>query len=380
MTATPIYLDYNGTTPVYPAVLDAMLPYLREHFGNPSSTTPLGRLARNAVENARAQVASLINADPSEIIFTGGGTEASNHAIRGLAAIAPAARRVIVTSTVEHPATEMPCRRLEAAGFGVVRVPVCRDGRLDMHKAGAAIDATTAFVTLIHAQNETGVLQPVAEIARVAGNAGAPVHVDASQSLGKVPVDVRDWGIDALTIAGHKLYAPKGIGALFLRGGLAIPSVLDGAGQEQGRRPGTENVAYIVGLGEACVLAGRAMVDESARVEVLRDLLWKNLTQRVPGLIRVGAGATCLPNTLNILFPEAVGNDVLNAAPGIAASTGSACHAGDSRPSAIILAHGFAPEIALGAVRITLGRGTSEADINRAAAALADAWNRTKRR
>lgn len=230
MTATPIYLDYNGTTPVDPAVLEAMLPFLREHYGNASSATPLGRVARGAIEAARAEVAALIGARPGEIVFTGGGTEASNHAIRGFAAIAPATRRRIVTTTVEHPATEMPCRRLERDGFAVARICVDGDGRLDLAAALAAIGEATALVTVIHAQNEIGTLQPVAELAAGARAAGAPIHVDASQSLGKVPVDVAAWGMDALTIAGHKLYAPKGIGALYLREGLSVPSVLDGAG------------------------------------------------------------------------------------------------------------------------------------------------------
>lgn len=372
MTATPIYLDYNGTTPVDPAVLEAMLPFLREHYGNASSATPLGRVARSAIEAARAEVAALIGARPGEIVFTGGGTEASNHAIRGFTAIAPAARRRIVTTTVEHPATEMPCRRLEREGFAVARIGVDGDGRLDLAAALAAIGEATALVTVIHAQNEIGTLQPVAELSAGARAAGAPIHVDASQSLGKVPVDVAAWGIDALTIAGHKLYAPKGIGALYLREGLSVPSVLDGAGQEGGRRPGTENVPFIVGLGHACRIAAERLAQDSRRLETLRERLWQGLSAAVPGLRRLG-GAQTLPNTLNVLFPDAVGNHLLAATPAIAASTGSACHAGDSKPSAIVLALGIPAQEALGAVRLTLGRGTTEAEIDAAVAALATA-------
>lgn len=369
----PIYLDHNGTTPVDPDVLDAMLPFLRGEFGNPSSTTPWGRRARSAIEQARAEVAYLINAHPDEIIFTSGGTEASNHAIAGFAGRAPADRRRIVTSTVEHPATDNPCRRLEQEGFTVVRVPVAHNGIVDV-KAAAAIDASTALVTIIHAQNETGVLQPVPELARAAANAGAPIHADASQSLGKVPIDVAAWGIDAMTIAGHKLYAPKGIGALFLKRGHDLPSPLAGAGQERGRRPGTENVASIVGLGRACVIAGQRLAEDAQRIARLRDRLWQELSSKVPGLERVGAGAPTLPNTLNVLFPRTAGNAVLAAAPEVAASTGSACHAGEDKPSSIIAAHGYAASQAVGAVRLTLGRATSSEDVSRAAAALASAW------
>lgn len=369
----PIYLDYNGTTPVAPEVLDAMLPFLRDQFGNASSTTPLGRAARSAIEEARAEVAKLIGALPEEIIFTGGGTEASNHAIRGFAAVAPVSRRRIVTSMVEHPATEMPCRRLEREGFAVSRIGVDDDGVVDLAAARTAIDGETALVTIIHAQNEIGTLEPVAELAEAARMAGSPIHVDASQSLGKVPVDVAVWGIDALTLAGHKLYAPKGIGALYLQIGHAIPSVLDGAGQEGGRRPGTENVPYIVGLGRACRIAGERLAADATRIAALKERLWQALAAGVPGLRRLG-GARTLPNTLSVLFPEAVGNDLLEATPAIAASTGSACHAGSSQPSAIILALGISPDEALGAVRLSLGRSSREAEIDAAGAALIEGY------
>lgn len=370
----PIYLDHNGTTPVDPEVLNAMLPFLRGEFGNPSSMTPWGQRARSAIEQARAEVADLINAHPDGIIFMSGGTEASNHAIAGFAACAPADRQRIVTSTVEHPATGNPCRRLEQTGFAVVRVPVARNGIVDVKAAEAAIDAATALVTIIHAQNETGVLQPVPELARAAAAAGAPIHADASQSLGKVPIDVEAWGIDAMTIAGHKIYAPKGIGALYLKRGHDLPSPLAGAGQERGRRPGTENVASIVGLGRACVIARQRLAEDAQRMTQLRDRLWQELSSKVPDLERVGAGAPTLPNTLNVLFPRTAGNTVLAAAPEVAASTGSACHAGEDKPSSIIAAHGYAAGEAVGAVRLTLGRATTSEDVSRAAVALATAW------
>jgi len=375
--AAPIYLDHNGTTPVAPEVVDAMLPFLREHYGNASSTTPLGRIARAAIEAARAEVAGLMGARPEDIIFTSGGTEASNHAIRGFAAVAPAGRRRIVTSTVEHPATEMPCRRLEREGFAVSRIGVDGDGVIDLAAARAAIDGETALVTIIHAQNEIGTLEPVEELAAAARAAGAPIHVDASQSLGKVPVDVTAWGIDALTLAGHKLYAPKGIGALFLRTGHVIPSVLDGAGQEGGRRPGTENVPSIVGLGRACRIARERLAEDGRRIAALKELLWQLLAAGVPGLRRLG-GACTLPNTLNVLFPATIGHDLLDATPAIAASTGSACHAGSSKPSAIVLALGIVPGPALGAVRLSLGRGSDTAQVEAAARALIAGYGRVR--
>ncbi len=370
----PIYLDNNGTTPVADDVLAAMLPYLRDEYGNASSTTDLGRRAKAAIDKAREQVAALIDADPADIVFTSGGTEASNHAIRGFAEIAPPARRKIVTSAVEHPATENACKRLERGGYSVVRLPVNRDGVVDLSVAAREIDDTTALVTIIHAQNEIGTLEPVGELAALASKFRIPVHADASQSLGKVPVSVRQWRVDALTIAGHKLYAPKGIGALYLRRVLNVPNLFDGAGQEQGRRPGTENVAYIAGLGEACAIAAKRLADDSKRLEALRERLWTRLSAAVPGLIRVAAGAATLPNTLNVLFPDAVGNDILAHLPDVFASTGSACHAGDSKPSSIILALGYAPNVALGAVRLTSGRTTTETQIDAAADKLAAAW------
>lgn len=371
---TPIYLDHNGTTPVEPEVLAAMLPFFREQYGNPSSATPLGRRAKDAIETARSQVAALIGARPAEVVFMSGGTEASNQAIFGLAESAAPQRRRIVTTTVEHPATEMPCRRLAERGFEVVRVPVHGTGVLDIDRAREAIDNRTALATVIHAQNETGVLQPVAELSAQAVRAGVPLHIDASQSIGKVPIDVDALGISALTIAGHKLYAPKGIGALYLRQSRDAPSVLAGAGQENGRRPGTENVAYIVGLGRAAEIARARLADDAARMSQLRESLWGHLSAAVPGIIRVGDGAPTLPNTLNVLFPGAAGHDVLARSPQIAASTGSACHAGETRPSAIILAHGYAPALAAGAVRLSIGRQTTVQEIEIAATQLAAAW------
>ncbi len=343
-----------------------------------STATPhLRRLLGSGRErplSAREDIATLIGAHPDEVVFTSGGTESSNHAILGLTSRAPSGRRKVVTSMVEHPAIEMPCRRLADRGFDIVRVPVTGDGVIDIMSAASSIDHATALVTIIHAQNETGVLQPVEALAASALRVDAPVHIDASQSIGKVSIDVGVWGITALTIAGHKLYAPKGIGALYIRRGYEIPSLIAGAGQEHGRRPGTENVAYITGLGRAAVIAARRLKVDAKGIADLRNRLWTTLASGVPGLIRVGDGAPCLPNTLNVLFPRVSGQALLAATPQIAAATGSACHAGETKPSSIILAHGYSPEHAAGAVRLTLGRQTTQAEVDNAATALVAAW------
>jgi len=378
MSTAPVYLDYNATTPVDPAVLDAMLPYLRGEFGNPSSAHALGGRAHDAVETARAEVAGLIGAAPDAIVFTSGGTEASNMAIRGAVRI-DAARRDIVTSTIEHPATEACCAYLQGAGHKVTRIAAKSDGSIDPAQAAAAIDRNTALVTIIHAQNEIGTIQPVAEIAAAARRHGALVHVDAAQSVGKIAVDVNALGADLLSIAGHKLYAPKGVGVLYVRRGIALPPLLLGAGQEHGRRPGTENVPYIVALGAACRIAGAMLEREQKRLAALTGELFAALQREIPGIVRVGHPTRRLPNTLNVLFPDASGRKVLEHCPRVMASTGSACHADSEEPSAILTALGIGRDEALGAVRLSLGRGTQQDDIAIAASALAAAWRQVAR-
>jgi cysteine desulfurase len=370
---SPIYLDHNATTPVDAAVLDAMLPYLRGEFGNPSSAHGLGSRAHVAVEAARTEVAALIGATPDEIIFTSGGTEASNIAIRGAVRIDDT-RRDVVTSMVEHPATEACCAFLEGEGHKVTRVPAKADGLIDPARVAAAIDRKTALVTIIHAQNEIGTIQPVADIAAAARRHGALVHVDAAQSVGKIAVNVEELGADLLSIAGHKLYAPKGVGVLYIRRGISLPPLLLGAGQERGRRPGTENVPYIVALGEACRIAGAMLERESKRLSALASDLFAALKREIPGIVLVGHPAQRLPNTLNVLFPNASGRKVLENCRRVMASTGSACHADSEEPSAILTALGIARNNALGAVRLSLGRGTTKQDVADAAADLAAAW------
>jgi len=368
----PIYLDYNATTPLLPDVVDAMLPYLREHFGNPSSRHAYGRRAHDAIERARSQVAALIGSDADEIIFTSGGTEANNLAIRGTTA--RTSRRRVVTSTVEHPATARPVTWLEQQDWDVARVGVDAGGRANIGELDAAITPATALVTIMHSNNETGVLQPVREAVHFARRAGAYVHTDAAQSVGKVPIDVRAIDVDLLSIAGHKLYAPKGIGALYVRRGTVLEALSLGAGHERGLRPGTENVASIVGLGAACVIAQHDLEQQGVRVRALRDRLWEQLTQAIPHLVLNGTVENRLPNTLNVRFPRVSGEALLAATPEIAASTGSACHEGGESASAVLLAMGIPARAALGSVRLTLGRPTSESAVDRAAAALARAW------
>jgi cysteine desulfurase len=372
--ADVIYLDHNATTPVDPDVLEAMLPYLRDGFGNPSSRHAHGARARAAVERARGEVAALIGAAPDEMVFTSGGTEANNLAIAGVARAAPPGRRALVTSVVEHPATEAPVARLEREGWLVHRTSVDERGVVRVAEAVRHIDEETALVTVLHSQNETGVLEPVAALAAAARAAGALAHTDAAQSCGKVAVDVAALGVDLLSIAGHKLYAPKGVGALYVRRGTALEPLLCGAGQERGLRPGTENVASVVGLGRACAIARERLGAEAERQAGLRERLWELLRAAVPGLAENGAGADRLPGTLSVRFPRVTGSALLAAAPEIEAATGSACHAGGEEASAVLRAMGLAPVDALGTVRLSLGRTTGPDDVDRAAQALSRAW------
>jgi cysteine desulfurase len=368
----PIYLDYNATTPLLSEVVDAMLPYLREHFGNPSSRHLYGKRARDAIERARSDVAALINSHADEIIFTSGGTEANNLAIRGTTA--RTTRRRVVTSIVEHPATARPVSWLERQGWDIVRIGVDAGGRSRVPELDAAITSVTALVTIMHSNNETGVFQPIQEAVRFARRAGACVHTDAAQSVGKVPIDVRAMDLDLLSIAGHKLYGPKGVGALFVRRGTDLEPLALGAGHERGLRPGTENVASIVGLGAACALARCDLDAQGTRVSTLRDRLWERLAQAIPQLALNGHVENRLPNTLNVRFPQVSGEALLAATPQIAASTGSACHDGDESASAVLLAMGIPARAALGSIRLTLGRATTESAVDRAATALARAW------
>ncbi len=365
----PIYLDYNATTPLDPAVLAAMRPYLEQHFGNPSSSHAYGQVARAGVVAARAQVAALLGCAPDEVVFTGGGSEADNQALIGVALAHRDRGDHLVTTQIEHPAVLATCRYLERRlGFRVTYLPVDAQGQVDPAAVEAALTPRTLLVSVMHANNETGVLQPIAEIAAIARRHGVLVHTDAAQSVGKVPVNVDALGVDLLAVAGHKLYAPKGVGVLYVRRGTVLDPLIHGAGHEGGRRAGTENVASIVGLGAACAVAGERLAADLPRLTALRDRLERQLT--AAGWVRNGHPTARLPNTLNVSLEGAVGDDVLARAPAIAASTGAACHSGEPEPSAVLLAMGLSRRRALGAVRLSLGRGTTEAEVDRAAAAL----------
>src|SRR5579864_1572229 len=372
----PIYLDYNATTPIDPAVYEAMLPYLRDQFGNPSSSHAYGRAAHDAVECARRQVAELLNAKPDEIVLTGGGSEASNHAIKGVVfskVIGGQSFRDlhVITSAVEHPATLQPCEFLKKLGCAVTTLPVDKTGRIDPDDLRRAIRKETVLVTIMHSNNEVGTLQPIREIAAIARANGILVHTDAAQSMGKLTVEVNELGVDLLTVAGHKLYAPKGIGVLFLRSGVRIEKLIHGAGHESGRRAGTENVPYIVGLGEAAAIAQRSLLQATEKLTKLRDRLENRLRQQFGDrLLLNGHRELRLPNTLNVSFPDEIGADLLARTPEVAASTGSACHEGKIKLSPVLAAMGVPAEIGQGAIRLSVGRFTTEEDVNKAADAL----------
>ena len=378
MSPRPIYLDYNATTPIDPAVREAMLPYLDAHFGNPSSTHGYGKEAHAAVETARHQLAGLLGAQPEEIVFTGGGSEASNHAIKGVVLKKPRGwfgrwgrDAHVITSAVEHPATLQPCEFLKTLGCSVTVLPVDRYGMVDPDAVRRAITPRTKLVSLMHSNNEVGTLNPIREVAAVAHERGVLVHTDAAQSVGKLAVRVDELGVDLLTVAGHKLYAPKGVGALYVRRGVELANLIHGAGHEGGRRAGTENVPYIVGLGKAAEVAGASLPTATDRLRALRDRLHAALTRGLGGrLILNGPPDQRLPNTLNVNFVGRVGAELLQKVPGIAASTGSACHEGKVSQSPVLCAMRVPPDVGQGAVRLSVGRFTTEDEVDRAAEML----------
>ena len=370
MDKPPIYLDYNATTPVDPSVLEAMLPYFKEHFGNPSSSHIYGKAAKEAIGNAREQTARLIGAQIDEILFTSGGSESNNHAIIGTALANRKRGKHIITSRIEHPSVLETLHYLEEKfGFKVTYSAVDEYGVVNPSDVERSISKETILVTLMHANNEVGTIEPIQEIGQIAKEKGVIFHSDAAQSCGKIPVNVDKLNVDLLTVAGHKLYAPKGIGALYIRNGTSIDRFVHGAGQEQKRRAGTENVPYIVGLGQACKIAAADIRDFGQRVETLRDKLHENILEGL-GANKVklnGHPEQRLPNTLNMSIQGVIGEELLTHMPEIAASTGSACHAGSTEPSAILLAMGLAREQALGALRLILGRWSTEEEVDEAA-------------
>jgi cysteine desulfurase len=371
----PIYLDYNATTPVDPVVAEAMQPYMLTHYGNPSSTHVYGRSAKEAVESSRAQVATLLGCLPQEVIFTGGGSESNNTVLKGVAYTYRHQGNHLITSAVEHPAIINPCQFLEQQGVRVTYVPVDRTGMVDPDDVRRALTAQTILISIMHANNEVGTLQPIAEISRMARQHGVLMHTDAAQSVGKIPTLVDELGVDFLSIAGHKVYAPKGIGALYIRSGLALEPLIHGAGHEFGRRAGTENVIFDVALGQACELVGEDLSRYQQTVRQLRDLLWQELSKRLDDRIMLnGHPDQRLPNTLHVNFRGVVGAELLARVPEIAASTGSACHAGEVALSSVLKAMQVAPEHGMGAVRFSLGRYTTREEIERAVELIEQAY------
>lgn len=369
----PIYLDYNATTPVAPEVVEAVVGALRDAWGNPSSVHAYGVRARHAVEQARGRVAELIGCDPDEVIFTSGGTESDNAAVFGVTEALRDRGRHLIVSAVEHPAIGAACDELARRGFSVSRVPVDGAGRVRPADVESAIQPDTVLISIMHAQNETGVIQPVREIAALARKRDIVMHSDAAQSVGKIPVNVDALGVDLLTVAGHKLYAPKGVGALYLRRSTPFASFLRGAGHESGRRAGTEATPAIVGLGAACALAGRELDGSRAHQAGLRDRLQETLARAFPNLVVHGRSAERLPNTLSVAIPGVPAAALIAALPGIATASGSACDAGSGHVSAALAAMGVADDIARSTLRLTVGRPTTRDEIDSAAASIIEA-------
>jgi cysteine desulfurase len=365
-----IYLDYNASTPIDPAVGAAMRPFLEQHFGNPSSGHWAASGAATALEQARSQVAALLGAENSEIVFTSGGSEANNLALKGVAWALKHKGNHIITSAVEHPAIVGPCRFLEQQGFAVTIVPVDGLGRIDPDDVARAITPRTILISIMHANNEVGTIQPIAEIGRIARAHGIVLHTDAAQSVGKIATDVNALGIDLLTIAGHKVYVPKGVGALYVRRGTPLEPLIHGAGHEGGRRAGTESALLAVGLGTACALARD--LAPMQQVRALRDRFWEKLQEVFCNRIVLnGHPEHRLPNTLNVSFVGEIGTEVLARLDDVAASTGSACHTGHVELSPVLRAMRVAPEVGMGAIRFSLGRGTTSEEIDSVADRLA---------
>ncbi len=366
MTDKPLYLDTNATTPLDPRVAEAMLPYLHEHFGNPSSGHVYGRTARAAVVRARGQVADLLGCAPGEVVFTSGGSESNNWAIKGTAWARESRGRHLVISAVEHPATMAVCDWLAGRGWEVSVVPVDGQCLVDPDAVAKALRPDTALVSIMHANNEVGTVQPIAEIAAAAREAGVLLHTDAAQSAGKIPVNVDALGVDLLSLAGHKLYGPKGVGALYVRDGVELENLVHGAAQEGGRRAGTENVILAVGLGEAAALAADDLDAETPRLSALRDRLQAALCEAASDAVVHAAGIARLPNTLSVGFPGLLASDLMAGLDGIACSAGAACHAGGATASAVLVAMDVPNDAAVGTLRLSLGRFTTDAEIERA--------------
>jgi cysteine desulfurase len=370
----PIYLDYNATTPHDPEVIAAMRPFLEEEFGNPSSTHWYGIRPKQAVVEARRQVASLLNCQAEEIIFTSGGTEANNHAIIGVAEAFSMKGNHVITSQIEHPAVSEVCAYLQKNNFEITYLPVDEYGSVNPADVAAAITSRTLLITIMHANNEVGTIQPIREIAEIAQKHGILVHTDAAQSIGKIPVQVDALGVDLLSVAGHKVYAPKGIGALYVRQGTTPQIFMYGAGQEMGKRPGTENVLEIVGLGKACEIAERDLAKNTKHMQTMRDRLLAGIQKNYDQIRLNGHPEKQLPNTLSLSFFNLEANRILEEIGlEVAASAGAACHSDRVEVSHVLEAMGLPIDWAKGTLRLTTGRLTSAEDIDKAVAAIVGA-------
>jgi len=377
----PIYLDYNATTPHHPEVIAAMRPFLEEYFGNPSSSHWYGIQAKNAAENARTQVASLLNCQPSEIVFTSGGTESSNYAIKGAAFASQNVGNHVITTQIEHPAVMEVCKFLEEHGFEVSYLPVDEFGMVRVSDVEKAITPQTILITIMHANNEVGTIQPIEEISKLARERGIIIHTDAAQSVGKIPTDVNLLGVDLLSIAGHKLYAPKGIGALYILPGLQLTKFIHGAGHERGKRAGTENVLGIVGLGKACEIAKRDLGKNMTHMRKMRDKLHNGLREKLKDIKLNGHPEKRLPNTLSLSFPGIDANILLSEMKEcMAASAGAACHSEGDEISHVLKAMNVPIQWARGTLRFSTGKFTTEDEIESAINIISDAVIRIKKK
>jgi cysteine desulfurase len=364
---TVIYLDHNATTPVDPEALRAMIPFLTDQFGNPSSGYSLGVRAREGMDCARSEVAGLLACQPHEIVFTSGGSESNNMVLKGMVDLTNPEKCHIIASAIEHPAILNPALFLMGLGVKLTILPVDRLGRVDPDDVRKAISPRTVLITLMLANNETGTLQPIREISEIAREHGVPLHTDAAQAVGKIPVDVNHLGVDFLSVAGHKLYAPKGVGALYIRDHRSLTPLIHGAAQEEGRRAGTENVVLAAGLGRACRLAFIRLKGDGERIRDMRDRLQELLFEGIDGLVLNGHPDHRLPNTLNVSVAGLEGGMILDAIPSLMASTGAACHDRTVKLSHVLSAMSVPPEVGMGALRLTLGRGNTMEQIETAA-------------
>jgi cysteine desulfurase len=371
----PVYLDYNATTPVDPEVAKEMIPYIESIFGNPSSSYSIGRSNKDAVEKARAQVAQLINCHPEEIYFTSCATESNNHAIKGIAWANSTKGRHIITSDIEHPAVTEVCKHLSLQGFEITSLPVDQYGRVNPKDVKNAIRKDTILITIMHANNEVGTIQPIQKISAIAQQKNIVFHTDASQSVGKIEADVNKLGVDLLTIAGHKLYAPKGIGALYIRKGTSIENLMHGAGQEKGIRPGTENVIHTIGLGKACEVMLRDFKQNQQNMQVSRDRLLNGLVSLLGNQVHVNCNLeNCLPNTLSVAFENVSAHALASfISKDVLISTGSACHSGETTISSVLQAMNLDFRTAAATVRISTGKHTTKEEVDFAVEALVNA-------